>query len=169
MLFIIYNIDKEIIMNIFVLDNNLKKCAEYHCDKHVCKMLIEYAQLLCSVYYYTDEQDNIENIYKLAHKNHPCTIWVRQSLSNWLWLWELGLFLYKEYKYRYNKIHKSGELILNLPIPNLKNIGLTKQPQCMDDIYKKEFVIEAYRNYYNEAKKKLFSWKNRKIPEWIIL
>jgi len=28
-------------MNIFVLDYNPKKAAEYHCDKHVVKMILE--------------------------------------------------------------------------------------------------------------------------------
>lgn len=28
-------------MNIFVLDNNPKKCAEYHVDKHCVKMILE--------------------------------------------------------------------------------------------------------------------------------
>ena len=29
-------------MNLFYLDQNPKKCAEYHCDKHVCKMIVEF-------------------------------------------------------------------------------------------------------------------------------
>jgi hypothetical protein len=33
-------------MNIFYLDKNPRKCAKYHCDKHVLKMIIEYAQLI---------------------------------------------------------------------------------------------------------------------------
>ena len=32
-------------MNIFYLDSNAKKSAEMHLDKHVSKMLVEYAQL----------------------------------------------------------------------------------------------------------------------------
>ena len=39
-------------MNIFILDKNPKKAAEYHCDKHVIKMILETSQLLCSVFYY---------------------------------------------------------------------------------------------------------------------
>ena len=33
-------------MNIFYLDNDPVKSAELHCDKHVVKMIIEYAQLM---------------------------------------------------------------------------------------------------------------------------
>ena len=33
-------------MNIFHLDKNPKICAEYHCDRHVVKMILETAQML---------------------------------------------------------------------------------------------------------------------------
>ena len=33
-------------MNIFYLNNDPKVCAELHVDKHVVKMIVEYAQLL---------------------------------------------------------------------------------------------------------------------------
>ena len=36
-------------MNIFLLDTDITKCAQFHCDKHVVKMPIEYAQLLSAV------------------------------------------------------------------------------------------------------------------------
>jgi hypothetical protein len=37
-------------MNIFYLDHDVVKCAEMHVDKHVCKMVIEYAQLLSTAH-----------------------------------------------------------------------------------------------------------------------
>ena len=36
-------------MNIFILDSNLERNAEYHCDQHVNKMILEAAQMLCTV------------------------------------------------------------------------------------------------------------------------
>mgnify|MGYP003664126467 CR=1 FL=1 len=36
-------------MNIFVLDEKVEKCAEYHCDKHVIKMILESAQMMSAV------------------------------------------------------------------------------------------------------------------------
>ena len=42
-------------MNIFYLDSNPQKCAEYHCDKHVVKMILESAQLLCGVHHMTEQ------------------------------------------------------------------------------------------------------------------
>lgn len=34
-------------MNIFVLDNDPRKCAEYHNDKHVVKMILETFTKFC--------------------------------------------------------------------------------------------------------------------------
>ena len=65
-------------MNIFVLDNDPFKAAEYQCDKHVVKMVLETAQLLCSAHETAP--------YKRTHYNHPCAIWTRSSLSNYMWL-----------------------------------------------------------------------------------
>ena len=36
-------------MNIFILDRDPKVCAQYHCDKHVVKMILETAQMICTV------------------------------------------------------------------------------------------------------------------------
>ena len=41
-------------MNIFLLHENPTICAEMHCDKHVVKMVIEYAQLMSSAHIVLD-------------------------------------------------------------------------------------------------------------------
>ena len=156
-------------MNIFFLDMDVKKCAEYHCDKHVVKMVLETAQLLCSAHHITDQvTDQIP--YKLAHKNHPCSIWVRESLTNYLYLCELGLELCKEYTYRYEKRHKSQEVIEWCVTNKVKicDKGLTEPPKAMPDEYKVKDVVESYRNYYMGAKKSFATWKKREAPIWYL-
>ena len=152
-------------MNIFYLDSDIKRNAQYHCDKHVVKMLLEQTQILCSAYYYTGDIPELS--YKLAHKNHPCCVWARESLSNWKWLKEMTLALYDEYKHRYNKTHKSGELLKHLPQPQLQDIGITKRPQAMPMQYRELDPIVAYRNYYKFEKKEFLTYKNRPVPEWL--
>lgn len=154
-------------MNIFILDYNTKKCAQYHCDKHVVKMILETAQLLCGVHHMTP-QVTPQVPYKLSHKNHPCAIWARQSLSNYLYLCDLGLELCKEYTYRYGKRHKSQQVIEWCMInkPQIPDIDFTTPPKAMPDEYKVIDVVESYRNYYKGAKKNFAVWKNRNIPEW---
>jgi hypothetical protein len=154
-------------MNIFVLDMDMVKNAQYHCDKHIVKMPVESAQLLCSAFYFTDYIPN--GIYKLTHANHPCSKWVRQSLSNWLWLHDMSLELCYEYTYRYGKVHKCELVIKSLPLPHIVDMGLTQQPQAMPMQYYNRDPVKAYRDYYNGEKQHLFSWKNRSIPEWIVM
>ena len=156
-------------MNIFFLDWDLEKCAQYHCDKHVVKMILETAQLLCGVHH-TTKQVHEQVPYKLSHKNHPCSIWARESLSNYLTLCELGLELCKEYTYRYGKRHKSQDVIewCLSNKPQILDLGLTEPPKAMPDEYKTSNLIDSYRNYYRQAKNEIVSWKNREIPKWFV-
>ena len=155
-------------MNIFFLDYDVKLCARDHCDKHCVKMILETAQLLCSVHHTTDQvTDQVP--YKLSHKNHPCSIWVRSSLSNYLYLCELGIELCLEYTERYGKRHKSEEVIMWCieNKPNIKDIGFTTPPKAMPDEYKVEDVVESYRNFYAGEKLKFAKWKNGYYPSWL--
>jgi len=155
-------------MNIFFLDENPTMSAKYHVDKHVVKMILETAQLLCGVHHIVNPLSTDQVPYKLSHKNHPCAIWARESLSNYLYLCELGLELGKEYSYRYGKRHKSIEVIEWCIVnkPNIPDIGFTKPAMAMPDEFKVDSVVESYRNYYMGAKSDLASWKNREKPFW---
>jgi len=151
-------------MNIFFLSEDPKECAQFHNDKHCVKQILETNQLLCGVHWMLGK----EAPYKLTHKNHPCSIWARTSLSNYLWLCELGLELCYEYTYRYGRRHKTQEVnewcLDNKP--NLIDIGFTEPPRAMPDEYKVDSVVESYRNYYIGAKSDFSSWKNREKPFW---
>ena len=152
-------------MNIFVLDKEVEKCAEYHCDKHVIKMILESAQMLSAVVRLNGHDIG----YKLTHKNHPCTIWARESLSNYNWLVRLTRLLNYEYRYRYDKDinHKSYDLVKTLPIPDLPDIGLTPFAQAMPEQYKNKNAVKAYRDYYINEKSSFLTWTKRKKPKWI--
>ena len=162
-------------MNIFILHRWPKIAARYHCDKHVVKMILETAQLLYSVHWMLQTPNLPKNAYKLSHKNHPCSIWARQTLSNYLWLASLGWWLCKEYQYRYGeqKVHKTESHIvwlLNTPPASLPNLGLTKFAQAMPDPYKNEDVTKAYQTYYVESKLKqrgIVKYTKRETPEFI--
>lgn len=154
-------------MNVFVLDHDMKKSAEYTCDKHVVKMITEHVELLCSAYFFTDESD--KSPYYLSNANHPIAKWVRYSLSNWIWLRDYTLVLYDEYKYRYNnRDHKAGEVCKKLIIPNLEDKGFTKMPCSMPNEYKTDSVVQSYRNYYIGEKQHIIKYTKRNIPYWYI-
>ena len=156
-------------MNIFILDTNPKKCAEYHVDKHVVKMVLETSQILCGVHHMTNSQYIIP--YKLSHKNHPCCIWARECMENYNWLCELGIELCEEYTYRYGKRHKSQDIIEWAMIhkPNIRSNGsLTPFALAMPDECKVGNSVESYRQYYMVAKRDFATWKYRETPSWFI-
>lgn len=151
-------------MNIFYLHKNPKICAQYHCDKHVVKMILETAQILSTVHW----MNNGEGPYKPTHKKHPCVIWANESKSNYLWLIDLGLELCEEYTYRYGKRHKSEAVIKKMKkkIPKIKDLGITKRPQAMPEEYRHPNAVTAYRRYYIKDKARIATWKIREIPKW---
>ena len=152
-------------MNIFVLDEDVEKWAEYHCDKHVIKMILESAQMMSAVV----RLNGHDTGYKLTHKNHPCTIWARKSLSNYIWLKSLISLLNSEYRYRYDKKvnHKSYDMAMSLPMPDLPVIGLTPFAQAMPEQYRNKNAVKAYRDYYINEKSSFLTWTKRKTPKWI--
>lgn len=152
-------------MNIFVLDKDPKTCAVYHNDKHVVKMILETAQLLCGVHWV----EGGEAPYKLSHRNHPSAIWARECVENYIWLCDLGLELCNEYTYRYGKRHKSQDIIewCLLNVPNIPENGdITPFALAMPDECKVGDAVASYRVYYMVEKRSLASWKMRSIPTW---
>ena len=77
-------------MNIFYLDEDPEVAAIVQYNKHVVKMILESAQMLCTAHRYYDNDDVP---YKTAHLNHPSTIWVRQNTKHYFWLYKHMLAL----------------------------------------------------------------------------
>ena len=92
-------------MNIFYLHRDPKKAARYQYNKHVVKMILESAQMLCTAHHHYDEDTDVP--YKKAHYNHPSTKWVRQSDEHYDWLYNHMLELGNEYTKRYSREHLS--------------------------------------------------------------
>lgn len=113
-----------------------------------------------------------EVLYSATHINHPSAIWCRSSIENYNWLVDHFFALMQEYTYRYDKEHKCfGELsyMLQPPPKNLQEFDFTTIPSAMPDECKiSKNPVENYRNYYNTAKRRMFSWKKRETPPWIV-
>ena len=153
-------------MNLFYLDESPEKCAAYHVDKHM-KMLLEACQLLCTTFHLQD----IEAPYRKTHENHPSAIWTRTSRANFEWVISYATALAKEYSFRYDKRHKSTDVLewaknrkdsLVFPREELTQFALAMQEQ-----YKTNCPIQSYRNYYLGEKTHIFNWTKRPTPEWI--
>ena len=146
-------------MNIFYLDSDPVKAAQVQYNKHVVKMILESAQMLCTAHHHYTEllsQDDSYIPYKKAHYNHPSTIWCRENSEQYLWLYNHMIALGNEYTKRYNKIHltitKCADILQATPagIP----LGTFKEPpQCMPEQYKVAGCsVTAYWNYYEQEK-----------------
>jgi hypothetical protein len=157
-------------MNLFFLDIDPQKCAQYHCNKHVVKMLLEIVQMLYTAHILGKNVDLPNDHYKIAHPNHPTTVWIRTCKSNYTYASQVGMFLAEEYTFRYNKIHSCEKHIiwLNNNLPNFKQfeIGMTPIPLAMPDDSKRNNPIKSYREYYMLHKTHFAKWTKRESPWW---
>ena len=157
-------------MNIFYLHRDPVKAAQYQYNKHVVKMILESAQMLCTAHHCYGDKDQIQNVpYKQAHLNHPSTVWTRRSKSTYMWLYNHMMALGNEYTKRYGKTHLSITKCKNFlakPPVHIQGDEFVQPPQCMPDEYKDPCSIKAYWNYYI-AEKHIVAGKNEKIYEKI--
>lgn len=159
-------------MNMFVLDDDPVEAAKMHCDKHVVKMILESAQILCTSHYLVaDVLPNPTPPYKKTHTKHPCCKWVAESFANYNWLCQLGKALCREYTYRYRKTHKSEKVIdwcaQNYP-HGIPQSAMTPFPQAMPKQYRQANPVMAYRQYYLCAKLEFAKWTKRSKPTWVV-
>jgi len=183
-------------VNIFVLDADPVKSAEYHCDKHVVKMILESGQMLCTAHWLAWKnilnpvgitgQRNIQawlkdNVplekqppWKMTHTGHPCTVWTQRARENYRWHSDLGLALCDEYRSRYGKDHKclTAHMWLSAHEPpkfETSNTAGRHTPfeVCMPDECKVAGdPVSSYRNYYIEKKSRFAKWKYTQEPSW---
>lgn len=171
-------------MNIFILDKDPIKNAQYYVKKHITKMPLETTQLISNAIRinFQEAQENIpswleENLYKPTHLNHPCSIWASKSSENFVMLANIGQAIFDEFEFRRGKKHGSYtrfktmlhilscEEIIHI-IPSGKTKKPTKPPLCMPDQYKRKSVIKSYRLYYMGEKRHLADWESRPKPTW---
>ena len=163
-------------MNLFILSLCYRQCAEAMFDKHVSKIILEAVQMLCTAKYLLDPPTDGTEIYKISHKNHPVSIWIRTSLENYTWTLNLVDAMHTEWKYRYNhpenKVHQSYEIATYLaaaapPESAVPQKGLTPFALAMPDLYKCDDPVESYRRYYQSPEKqRIASWTKREPPSW---
>lgn len=168
-------------MNVFVLDDDPVCAAQYHCDKHVVKMCLEYAQIICTVAH----QYGVNAPYKPTHKNHPCVKWAAESSGNILWLYSLLEELDREYRFRFDKEDRHAsltavrtinpvELCNTMPLAGCFDSGvatktghpMTPFVECMPADLRTGDPIESYRKYYLVEKARFATWRKRGAPPW---
>ena len=160
-----------------------------HCDKHVVKMIIEYAQMLSTAHrildgeQYTDassgrriqrwelDGDMEQVLYKASHINHPSTQWVRENAIQYQYAYDMFTALCDEYTFRYGKVHLTDKKLRKLlnNLPNNITLGVySEPPQCMpNDVKVLGDSINAYHKYYAVYKKDFAKWTSRPVPKFM--
>jgi hypothetical protein len=160
-------------MNIFYFSDCPIESAQAQPDKMLVKMPLETAQMLSTAHRVLDgdEYADANGLYKTAYKNHPCTIWARESSSNYFWLYLHFVALGNEYTYRYDKTHASitklQEPLAKVPSSIVQG-EMTSLAQAMPEQYKDSDSIKAYRNYCINEKHYAKWEKRRDKPTWWI-
>jgi hypothetical protein len=152
-------------VNIFVLDQSIKTCAQYHCDQHVSKMILEGVQILCTAL----NKKGVDTPYRSTHMKHPSVLWAEQSFDNFCWLKLLVEELNSEYRWRYDKATDHASLAVLAAIDNerFEASGLTPFAQAMPESYKRlDDPVMAYRSFYCGEKAGFATWKKRDAPHW---
>ena len=150
-------------MNIFRIESCPLAAAQSQCDKHVVKMPLESAQMLSTAII----RHGGVSRYKPAYSKHPCTLWAGDNRLHFEWLVDHAIALCNEYTARYDRIHKSMQVIWQcFEQRHLIPVGdMQPQPLCMPDQYKVDCVVESYRNFYRGDKAYFATWK-RNRPAW---
>lgn len=182
-------------MNIFILDKRPQYAALYHCDKHVCKMIVETAQLFSCVLQNRGAED--ERFYKVTHEHSPCVKWLDTHHGAFAWTLVLYDSLLQEYTNRYHKIHATEKrLPVQFFFEQLDKVAsegdaetvryyfykfyyeqdvthlIAPPPRCMPEDCKCETIpgwdgaVGAYRWYYIQYKNYFARWRHGEKPEW---
>lgn len=171
-------------MNIFVLSEDPVEAAQFMCNKHVVKMIVETAQLLSTVYRLKQEErwpclshkdaDNFPKLYRATHVGHPAVKWTMESAHNTDWLWQHQNALVAEYVKRYRKFHKTQNVINEIELVRFGIWGVdgeaalhTPFVQCMPEKYRSSDAVTAYRTYYINEKAHFAKWAPKaQAPVW---
>ncbi len=183
-------------MNIFTTNDCPIVSAQEMCDKHVVKMIVEYAQLMSTAHRVLDgeqyegrtrlnrrikrwlhpDKDMEEILYKASHIKHPSGIWCRATTANYEWLYKHFMASCKEYTRRYGKVHatetKLAEVFKNPPknLPKGKQtefaVAIAENQTCRQVPGFDKLPVVKKYQQYILNDKPFAKWTNRTAPKW---
>jgi hypothetical protein len=162
-----------------LLDKSPRQSARYHCDKHVVKMTLEAAQILCTAHWLCDGEIG-EGWYRPTHTGHPVVRWAAHCTGAYAYAWRQFKYLAAEYEYRYGREHlswtKLGGALEQPPWYCTDSAAEPWFPLCMPSVYwpagsvgtaSLPEAVAAYRRYYGGEKQRMFKWTKRDVPDWL--
>lgn len=182
-------------MNIFILDTNPIVAAQWQCDKHVVKMIVESAQMLSTAhrildgeqtrrpsisgktmvkYWVHPNQDLEDKLYKAVHVGHPCTVWTMETNANYEWHYQHFKALCIEYRFRYGKTHSTETLLTDTlrRAPTHTKWSNLRTPFALAMTHEPQCIhkddpVKSYQEYYHTKQDRFkMVWTRRETPEW---
>jgi hypothetical protein len=158
-------------VNIFVTNHDPILCAHEYCRSHNNKIILEISQMLSTAHRLLNGRTDV---YKAAYVNHPCTVWVRNNIENYIWTLDHLKELHRMFYTDRGKNHASIALLPafeNLP-DNIPDGKLSKHPQCMPEQFHNTDTTLAYQKYLVS---KFSEWETRGldvsfaygVPKWM--
>lgn len=169
-------------MNLFPLDNDPFVAAEYNCDIHCNKILLEAAQMLANCFSLeclnSAPKTKSGEFRKHSYLKHPVSQWVMKTKSNMLWTISHAIQLELERLLAYFNPHFSYKFII-WALDNINKslvpdgdltpfaVAINKDKNCrrvpgFDNLS----AVDQYRLYYIHDKPFATWTGQRKVPEW---
>lgn len=160
-------------VNAFWLDRDLEQAARWLVDAHVTSSVFECSMALTTAAHLNGLAG--EELY-VTHENHPLTRWAARSHANWRRLRAYTAAAHEEWRYRWehgpDETHACWAVVESLDADAVADLdwpaeGRTDPPQLTGDWAVDDYV-DAYRLYYANDKRDLFSWaRDRTAPPWL--
>jgi hypothetical protein len=170
-------------MNIFCLDQNPTTAAQFNCDQHCNKIVLECAQMMANCFsldvLQTAPPNSLGQPRKHSYFNHPVSKWMRETLGNLFWSLDHAFALESERLYRGYNPHFSMRFIRWVAdnfdksiVPDAPQtefaVAIADQMQCRKHIdFNFLDSVGKYRLYY-QYDKPFVTWTRRTQPDWFI-
>ncbi|AEH39154.1 hypothetical protein Halxa_0560 (plasmid) [Halopiger xanaduensis SH-6] len=161
-------------VNAFWLDRDLVRTATWLVDRHVTSSVFECSMVLTTAVQLNGYPES-DDLY-FTHPDNPLTGWAARSLANWEYLRDYTEAAHEEWRYRWDHepadYHGSWAVVRSLDDEHVRDlewptVGREDPPQLTGEWTADDYV-DAYRYYYANEKRPLFSWsKDRSMPPWI--
>lgn len=157
-------------MNIFFLHPDASTCAQWHCDKHINKMITEGAQMVSTCLHEYDVE--MDGLYQSSYEHHPMNHWLQESKGNLKLTLHLMEALYQEKVYRYGGSHKSYDTVID-PVSqivdhiDMPDNGETEIHPSVPGVDTTGDPYFDYRRFYIKDKKGFAEYTKREMPRWL--
>ncbi|MFB6140943.1 MAG: hypothetical protein ABEJ26_10960 [Halosimplex sp.] len=160
-------------VNAFWLDRDLRQTARWLVDAHVTSSVFECSMVLTTALQLRGHEG--EDL-SFTHPDNPLTRWAADSVANWAYLRAYTAAAHEEWRYRWDhgpgETHGSWTQVVDVDRATVRALewpseGLADPPQ-LTGRWAADDVVDAYRYYYANDKRHLFSWTgDRSPPPWL--